>query len=258
MRIDKDRLSFLFSLIYVFVKKSRSYSYFWLDPNRVRTFGLPKLGTYFWLDPKVPKGQGSHCGGYGLGRCAKISENSLRSDSRDFLTLRSDSRDFLTLRSVDRFTPPPLGRSSFPWNWIVRTVFLRLLVNRYATPSSSKLHTVEGCPMDNSYNKGSCGFALKKFYIPCISIFKLNSWQTIAQGIAPGYVMLGLQPISYSKTSTTTNWTLSIVNCQFIWHGLQQWKIENWKLKIYKAGLNEVFNSPLSLGNARRGARQVP
>ena len=33
---------------------------------------------------------------------AKISENSLR----------SNSRDFLTLRSVDRLTPPPLGRNN--------------------------------------------------------------------------------------------------------------------------------------------------
>ena len=179
---------------------------FWLDPGDC---------PFFWLDPKEPKSQGSHCGGYGLGRCAKISENSLR----------SDSRDFLTLRSVDRFTPPPLGRSSFPWNWIVRIVFLRLLVNRYATPSSSKLHTVEGCPMDNSYNKGSCGFALKKFYIPCISICKLNSWQTIAQGIAPGYVMLDLQPISYSKTSTTTNCPLSIYLARTS-------AMENWQLTI--------------------------
>ena len=61
---------------------------------------------FFWLDAKEPKNQGSHCGGYGLGRCAKISENSLR----------SDSRDFLTLRSVDRLTPPPLGRD----NWKLR------------------------------------------------------------------------------------------------------------------------------------------
>ena len=62
---------------------------------------------------KNQRSQGSHCGGYGLGRYAKISENSLRSNSRDFLTLRSNSRDFLTLRSVDRLTPPPLGRN----NW---------------------------------------------------------------------------------------------------------------------------------------------
>ena len=34
----------------------------------------------------------------------------------------------------------------------------------------------------------------------------------------------------------------------------KQWKIENWKLKIYKAGLNGGFNSPLSLGKASRGA----
>ena len=34
----------------------------------------------------------------------------------------------------------------------------------------------------------------------------------------------------------------------------KQLKIENWQLKIYKAGLHGVFNSPLSLGNACRGA----
>ena len=68
-------------------KKSRSYS-------------------FFSLERKEPKNQGSHCGGYGLGRYAKISENSLR----------SNSRDFLTLRSVDRLTPPPLGRN----NWKLR------------------------------------------------------------------------------------------------------------------------------------------
>ena len=61
---------------------------------------------FFCLDAKEPKNQGSHCGGYGLGRYAKISENSLR----------SNSRDFLTLRSVDRLTPPPLGRN----NWKLR------------------------------------------------------------------------------------------------------------------------------------------
>ena len=100
---------------------------------------LIEIVRSFWLDPKEPKSQGSHCGGYGLGRCAKISENSLR----------SDSRDFLTLRSVDRFTPPPLGR---------------------------------------------------------------NSGQ------------------------------------------LLQLKIENGELKIYKVGLHGKYNSPLSLGNASRGA----
>ena len=83
---------------------------------RIRSFGLtqtvyvllawPKRTKrssdcpFFCLDAKEPKNQGSHSGGYGLGRCAKISENSLR----------SDSRDFLTLRSVDRLTPPPLGQ----------------------------------------------------------------------------------------------------------------------------------------------------
>ena len=34
----------------------------------------------------------------------------------------------------------------------------------------------------------------------------------------------------------------------------KQWTIENWQLKIYKAGLHGVFNFPLSLGNACRGA----
>ena len=79
---------------------------------RIRSFLLTQTGyvllpcpsdcPFFSLERKEPKVQGSHCGGYGLGRCAKISENSLR----------SDSRDFLTLRSVDRFTPPPLGRNN--------------------------------------------------------------------------------------------------------------------------------------------------
>ncbi len=34
----------------------------------------------------------------------------------------------------------------------------------------------------------------------------------------------------------------------------KQLKIENGQLKIYKAGLHGVFNTPLSLGNASRGA----
>ncbi len=38
---------------------------------------LSVIGSpFFWLDPKEPKGQGSHSEGYGLGRYAKISENS--------------------------------------------------------------------------------------------------------------------------------------------------------------------------------------
>ena len=65
--------------------------FFWLNPSDC---------PFFSLERKEPKVQGLHYGGYGLGRCAKISENSLR----------SDSRDFLTLRSVDRLTPPPLGQ----------------------------------------------------------------------------------------------------------------------------------------------------
>ena len=80
-------------------KKSRSYS-------------------FFSLERKEPKVQGSHSGGYGLGRCAKISENSLR----------SDNRDFLTLRSVDRLTPPPLGRN----NWkFIRPDYMGYLIPRW-------------------------------------------------------------------------------------------------------------------------------
>ena len=72
----------------------------------IRYREIIRSNSFFCLDAKEPKNQGSHCGGYGLGRYAKISENSLR----------SNSRDFLTLRSVDRLTPPPLGRN----NWKLR------------------------------------------------------------------------------------------------------------------------------------------
>ena len=59
-----------------------SYLFFCLDAKepkdqvRIRTFGLTRLCPFFCLDAKEPKNQGSHYGGYGLGRCAKISENS--------------------------------------------------------------------------------------------------------------------------------------------------------------------------------------
>ena len=90
--------------------------FFWLNPSDC---------PFFSLERKEPKVQGLHYGGYGLGRCAKISENSLR----------SDSRDFLTLRSVDRLTPPPLGRNNWKLrieNWkFIRPDYMGYLIPRW-------------------------------------------------------------------------------------------------------------------------------
>ena len=113
-------------------------TFFWLDAkepkvqDRIRSFGLTQTVyvllawcksakrssncLFFSIERKEPKVQGSHSGGYGLGRCAKISENSLR----------SDSRDFLTLRSVDRLTPPQLGQSFFCQDSVVNNGQLRM------------------------------------------------------------------------------------------------------------------------------------
>ena len=90
--------------------------FFWLNPSDC---------PFFSLERKEPKVQGSHYGGYGLGRCAKISENSLR----------SDNRDFLTLHSVDRLTPPPLGRNNWKLridNWkFIRPDYMGYLIPRW-------------------------------------------------------------------------------------------------------------------------------
>ena len=58
--------AYLSHILFVPVKGVKA-SFFWLNPSDC---------PFFSLERKEPKVQGLHYGGYGLGRCAKISENS--------------------------------------------------------------------------------------------------------------------------------------------------------------------------------------
>ena len=158
------------------------------------SFGLPKLRcTFFCLDAKEPKNQGSHCGGYGLGRYAKISENSLR----------SNSRDFLTLRSVDRLTPPPLGRN----NWKSRIENWKFIRPDYTGVFNSPLSLV------NASRGAAC----------CASI-PTRQDKTINNTISPFVfidcylvVQNDARQVPWINEGEKENCQSSIINCQLDW-----------------------------------------
>ena len=64
--------------------------------------------------------------------------------------------------------------------------------------------------MDNSYNKGSCGFALKKFYIPCIIYIQAEFVTDYSPGYCPG--LCHVRPPAYILFKNFYNNELTIEN----------------------------------------------